>query len=321
MAQVLCHLPKFEDPNLLVGFETSDDAAVYKINDTTALIQTVDLFPPVVDDPYAYGQIAAANSLSDIYAMGGEPTLCMNIFAFPENMPPSQIQGILEGGYDKVKEAGAIIAGGHTLKDEEPKYGLCVTGFAKPDQIWTNSGAKEGDLLILTKPLGSGILNLANKADLLSPKTSRNLEEHMKSLNKTAYEIMKKYNISSCTDVTGFGLMGHSFEMAQGSNLTIEIYSQEIPLMDNVEEMAKMGIIPGGAYANREYLEPFTDFLSSLPLYLSDIFFDPQTSGGLLFSIDEKDSHKILQELKSVLPGVNIIGQCTSKKEKQLVIK
>ena len=320
MTQVLCHLPKFEDPNLLVGFDTSDDAAVYKINEETAMIQTVDLFPPVVDDPYIYGQIAAANALSDVYAMGGEPSICMNIFAFPENLPKSHIQGILEGGYDKVKEAGAIIAGGHTINDEEPKYGLCVTGFTHPDKIWTNNTAKEGDVLILTKPLGSGILNSANKASLLLPNITTQLENHMTLLNKSAFEVIRNFKINSCTDVTGFGLMGHAFEMASGSHVTIKFDSKNIPLMDGVEEMAKMGIIPGGAYNNREYLEPFIELSSNIPLHLADILFDPQTSGGLLFSVNEKDAPEILKELRGKLESAQIIGEVLTKQDKSIII-
>ncbi len=320
MAQVLCHLPKFEDPNLLVGFETSDDGAVYKINDETAMIQTVDLFPPVVDDPYSFGQIAAANALSDIYAMGGEPKICMNIFAFPEDLPKSHIQGILEGGYDKVKEANAIIAGGHTLKDEEPKYGLSVTGFAHPDKIWTNNNAKEGDILILTKPIGSGILNSANKMGLLTTETSKKLESHMKSLNKSAFEIIRKYNIHSCTDITGFGLLGHAYEMASGSNVSLEFDYNRIPIMEGVVEMVQKEIIPGGAYNNRKYLENFIEISNIIPANLSHILYDPQTSGGLLFSLSENDAENILKDLKTVIPHCEIIGNVTAKKSKDIFI-
>ncbi len=321
MSQVLCHLPKFEDPNLIIGFDTSDDAAVYRLNDDTAMIQTVDIFPPVVDDPYFYGQIAAANSISDVYATGGTPTICMNIFAFPENLPKEYVQGILEGGYDKVIEAGAIIAGGHTLQDDEPKYGLCVTGFAHPDKIWANSTLNEGDLLILTKPIGSGVLNTANKAGLLKPPTEKNLIKHMSSLNKAAFDIMTNYKINACTDVTGFGLMGHAYEMAIGSGLTVSFDSGSIPIMNQSLEMAEMGIIPAGAYANRDYLECKVSVSDTVSLALSDLMFDPQTSGGLLFSVSEKDAPKILESLKNEIPETAIVGEVLKKQSTHVILK
>ncbi|MEG1583487.1 MAG: selenide, water dikinase SelD, partial [Anaerovorax sp.] len=206
-------MPKFSDPKLLVGFDTSDDASVYLLDDETALIQTVDIFPPIVDDPYEYGQIAAVNALSDVYAMGGEPKLALNILCYPEDLPKEVIQAILQGGYEKVLEAGAVISGGHTLKDAEPKYGLSVTGFAHPKDILLNSGIKPGDVLILTKALGTGILTTAQKAGILERENYAELVKSMCTLNKYTADIMKRFAINSCTDITGFGFLGHTYEM------------------------------------------------------------------------------------------------------------
>ena len=266
LAQVLRRLPKFEDPDLLVGFDTADDAAVYRIDGETAVVQTVDLFPPVVDDPFLYGAIAAANALSDVYAMGASPRLAMNICCFPEEFPQDTMSEILMGGYEKVREAGAVIAGGHTIKDPEPKYGLCVTGFAHPSAILTNGGAKEGDVLILTKPLGTGILNLAAKADLIEPASRAAASETMAQLNRAAWEIMKDYSVHSCTDITGFGLLGHCLEMARASNASLTLVGSDLPLLPQALEMARMGIIPKGAYANRTHLANHVRLSKALPL-------------------------------------------------------
>ena len=246
LAQVVGKLPKFTDPMLLVGPETSDDAAVYKINDELAMIHTVDFFPPVVDDPYMYGQIAAANALSDVYAMGGVPKLALNVVAFPNCLGPEVLEQILRGGADKVMEAGAVLAGGHTINDKEPKYGLCVTGYVHPDKMWKNYGAEEGDILILTKPLGCGILNTAIKAEMASQEEIERVQKIMAKLNKYAAEIASKYTIHSCTDVTGFSLAGHSLEMAKGSRKTLVIQSEKLPIIEGVEEYAQMGLIPEG---------------------------------------------------------------------------
>ena len=305
----MCQLPKLEDDNILVGFDTGDDAAVYRIDDNTALIQTVDLFPPMVDDPYLFGQIAAANAISDVYAMGGSPKMAMNILCFPENLPKDVVGEILRGGFDKVKEAEAVIAGGHTIKDHEPKYGLCVTGFARPDRIVTNSNAKPGDLLILTKPLGTGILVTAAKAGLLSETTVRTLEFSMAMLNKKACQRMSEFPVNGCTDITGFGLLGHAYEIAVGSGVTISLDAGAIPLLPEARKMAGMGIVPRGAYDNREHLKEKITIESSVPLELTDILFDPQTSGGLLISLPEKDAFVLAKELKDDLPCAEIIGR------------
>ncbi len=304
----MCQLPKFDDPNLLVGFDTSDDAAVYKIDDNTALIQTVDIFPPVVDDPYLYGQIAAANSLSDVYAMGGKPKLAMNILCMPEDMEKSVLLDVLQGGYSKCKEASAIICGGHTIKDNEPKYGLCVSGFVHPDHILKNSSAAEGDVLILTKALGTGILNTALKAELITAESEKALCESMATLNKTAAEIMADYHVSGCTDVTGFGLMGHAHEMASGSGMTIVLESSHLPLLPQALEMAEMGIVPKGAYNNRNWIGCSVASSRKVPLAVTDIMFDPQTSGGLLIAVPEKESQQLLRRLKDSIAAAEIVG-------------
>ena len=317
----MCHLPKFHDPDLLVGFESSDDAAVYKINDDTVLIQTVDLFPPMVDDPYSFGQIAAANALSDVYAMGGIPRLAMNILCYPEDMDNEIVREIMLGGYEKVMEAGAVVAGGHSLKDHEPKYGLCVTGFAKPEDILTNSNAKVGDVLILTKALGTGILTTAAKAGLVGDDTIKAITDSMAKLNKAACEIMKSYPVNSCTDVTGFGLLGHAYEMGAGSGVTISLDAASMPLLPEAGDMAGMGIIPAGAYTNRAFLENKIKMEPTVPLNLSDVLFDPQTSGGLLISVPEEYAQRLLFDLKADSPAASIIGRVTAPENHTIHIK
>lgn len=309
MTQVLCQLTNSNDPNLLVGFDTSDDASVYLIDENTALIQTVDLFPPIVDDPYEYGQIAAVNALSDVYAMGGHPKLAMNILCIPEDLPKEITKGILQGGFEKVSEAGAIITGGHTLKDSEPKYGLSVTGFAHPSEILTNKNAKPGDLLIFTKALGTGILSTAAKAGLVNAGDYKELIASMTTLNKYATEIMKKFTVNSCTDVTGFGLMGHAYEMACGSGCSIRLYSGDVPILKGALAMAEMGIIPVGAHSTRAYLMDKFFIKESVSLSTSDVLFDPQTAGGLLISVSEKEGSKLFSALSDSIPAVKVIGQ------------
>lgn len=284
------------------------------------MVQSVDIFPPVVDDPYEYGQIAAANSLSDLYAMGAEPSLCMNIFCFPEDMPKDILQAILQGGYEKVIEAEAIIAGGHTIKDHEPKYGLCVTGFAHPDEILKNCDAKAGDLLILTKPIGTGILNTAAKAGLTEDAANRAMVETMTRLNKYAYRVMKRYPVHACTDVTGFGLLGHTYEMAEGSGKTIEIFSSMISILPQAEEFAKEGVIPAGAYDNRNYLKDLVEEQPGISLSKMDLLYDPQTSGGLLIALEEKEAEKLVRDLKNETPWAEIIGQVEDPQEYRISV-
>lgn len=321
LSEVLCGLPKFSDPNLLVGFETSDDASVYKVSDELALIQTVDIFPPVVDDPYQYGQIAAANALSDVYAMGGEPKLALNIFCFPDDQPKEIAGEILCGGYEKAAEAGAVITGGHTIKDREPKYGLSVTGFIRPEDILTNGNTKAGDVLILTKPLGTGILTTAAKADLLDEQTHSELIEAMSLLNKYAAEVMRRFNVHSCTDVTGFGLLGHAYEMAAAAGCAIVIDSKSVPVFTAAVDLAEEGIIPAGAYNNRKFLDGNVSVHGNVELSAEDILYDPQTSGGLLIALPEEDGEKLLRELKNVTGTAALVGYAEEYQNYHIIVK
>ncbi len=321
MAQVLCHLPKLDkDENLIVGIETSDDAAVYRINEDTALIQTVDFFTPVVDDPYVFGQIAATNSLSDVYAMGGEPKLAMNIICFPNCLPPETMAEILKGGHDKVTEAGAITIGGHTVEDDEPKYGLCASGFIHPDEVITNSNAKVGDILVITKPIGIGIVNTAIKADMADKEMYDTGVKLMTTLNKYAKDAMVKASANACTDVTGFGLLGHSLEMAEGSHVTIKLHSKEIPIIKGVKELAKMGLIPAGAYANKRFIGDKVIFSDDIKEEIKDILFDPQTSGGLLISVRPDKLDILLEELKGSTTEYAIIGEVIEETDHVIIV-
>lgn len=321
LAKMLDGFKTHEDPNLIVGYDKSDDASVYVIDENTALISTTDFFPPIVDDPYLFGQIAAANALSDVYAMGGEPKLALNILCIPEKMDKDTVHKILMGGYDKAYEAGAIITGGHTISGAEPIYGLSVSGFVHPDKVLINSNAQPGDVLILTKRLGVGILTTAKKADLVSDDIMEAVYKQMARLNKTARDIMVKYPVNSCTDVTGFSLMGHSYEMSQGSNCTICIESDKVPYFEDAYEMAQMGFIPAGAYRNREYVGEHIEVAEGVSLAMTDILFDPQTSGGLLISVPKEYSDKLLSELREVIPEAEIIGYVTKFSGKNLIVK
>jgi selenide,water dikinase len=318
--EALSSLPKFEDPNLLVGFETNDDACVYKINDDTVAIQTVDFFPPMVDDPYTFGQIAAANALSDIYAMGGNPATAMNLLCFPSCLDISIMREILAGGNDKVKEAGAVIAGGHTIADPTPKYGLCVTGFAHPNEILSNSNAKTGDVLILTKPLGLGIMNTAAKAELLNEGKINEIAAIMCTLNKYAKECMKGLEVHACTDITGFSLIGHSFEMANGSKKTIEIFSSSVPIIEEALKYAKMGIIPEGMYNNQDYLKDKFTLKSDISQEIQDVLLDPQTSGGLLISLPEKNVKEYLSRIGLFTDYAKVIGHVVENGDMPITI-
>lgn len=321
MAQVLCHLPKTFDENLIVGLETSDDAAVYRINDDLALIQTLDFFTPVVDDPYVFGQIAATNSLSDVYAMGGEPKLAMNIVCFPNCLSTDILTEILKGGYDKVKEAGALLVGGHTVEDDEPKYGLSVAGFVHPDQILTNSNAKPGDLLILTKPIGLGIINTAIKGGLADKDAYEEAVHIMSTLNKYAKEAIDKVKVNSVTDITGFGLLGHSLEMAEGSSVTIKINHESVPIISKALEYAQMGLVPGGAYANRGHIGDKVKFGPNVSREMEDVLFDPQTSGGLLISVPKDNADLLLEELSNTPTRHGVIGEVVEKEEYYLIVE
>lgn len=307
LSKLLGDLKVNKDDNLLVGFDKSDDACVYKISDDMAVVQTVDFFPPIADDPYLFGQIAATNALSDIYAMGATPKFALNIMCVPKSMDKSIVHSILKGGYDKVYEAGALISGGHSIYDDEPKYGLTVTGFVHPDKMLTNSGVKEGDVLIYTKPLGIGIITTAMKAGIASKEAEQKAIEAMTFLNKSACECMTKYDVHACTDVTGFSMMGHLLEMAQGSNVKIKFLTENIKVIEGAYDFAQIGIIPEGMYRNREYAESYVE-LSDTPLYVQDVLFDPQTSGGLLISVSKEDSEKLLADLRECTLSSNIVA-------------
>lgn len=321
LAKMLEGFKTHEDPRLIVGYDKSDDASVYVVDSETAIISTTDFFPPIVDDPYLFGQIAAANALSDVYAMGGEPKLALNVLCLPEKMDKDTVHKILKGGYDKAYEAGAIITGGHTINGAEPIYGLAVTGFVHPEKVLINSNAQPGDALILTKKLGVGILTTAKKADLVSDEVMDLVYKQMAMLNKTARDIMVKYPVNSCTDVTGFSLMGHSYEMSQGSNCTIHIETDKVPYFEEAYEMAQMGFIPAGAYRNREYVGEHIKVSEDISLAMTDILFDPQTSGGLLISVPQEYAKDLLEELNEVIPEAAVIGYVTELEEKNLMVK
>lgn len=307
LAQLLDGIKVHSDPNLLVGFDKSDDASVYKISDDLALVQTVDFFPPIADDPYTFGAIAATNALSDVYAMGGEPKLALNIMAVPEGMPKEAVHEMLRGGYDKVYEAGALITGGHSILDPEPKYGLAVTGFVRPDKMLTNSGAKPGDVLLFTKPIGIGILTTAAKAELLTPELEKRMTGLMMTLNKAARDVMVKYRVHACTDVTGFGMLGHLSEMATGSDVEVTLHVDEVDLIPEAYEFAQMGLLPAGMYRNRNFAEKYVD-AGETELAKQDMLYDPQTSGGLLIAVDPADADALFAELKGAVPSAQRIG-------------
>ena len=307
LARLLGDLDVVRDPNLLVGFDKSDDASVYKVSEDLALVQTVDFFPPIADDPYTFGAIAATNALSDVYAMGGEPKLALNVMAVPKDLPAEAVHELLRGGYEKCFEAGVIITGGHSILDPEPKYGLAVTGFVHPDRVLTNSGARAGDVLVLTKPLGIGVLTTANKAGLLEPETRAYAEKLMTTLNKAARDIMVKYRVHACTDVTGFGLLGHGTELAQGSGVELHLNTAGITLIPEALDFARMGILPEGMYRNRSFAEPHVD-PGEVDLAVQDLLYDPQTSGGLLMAVDPADADALLAELAGAVPAAQRIG-------------
>lgn len=298
---------------MIVGFDTSDDASVYLVRDDLAVIQTIDFFPPIVDDPYTFGQIAAANAISDVYAMGGEPKTALNLLCVPAELEKKHVRAILEGGADKAMEAGIVVAGGHSIEDVEPKYGMAVTGFCHPSLIRTNSGAKPGDVLILTKRLGSGILTTAMKSDLCDPKTEKQVIATMAHLNKVAAEQMQAYTPSACTDITGFGLLGHVAEMAQSSGVSVVIHANHALLLDRVLEFARDGIIPAGAYRNRDYVKDHVTLEATVSRDVADVLYDPQTSGGLLIAVAARFANTLLERLKDAGEYAAIIGEVLPK--------
>lgn len=323
MAIALENIPQIFHPDLIVGYEHSDDAAVYRLDDEKALIQTLDFFTPVVDDPYTFGKIAAANSLSDIYAMGGKPILAMNIVCFPNCLDMKVLGEILRGGQEKVAESGALLVGGHSVEDNEPKYGLSVSGLVSPGKVLKNCGAKIGDALILTKPLGSGILNTAYKGGILEQEHYEAVVRVMEHLNKYAASVFEDFDVHAVTDITGFGLIGHLTEMAKGSEVTLVIETKNLPVIEGTLEYAKMGIIPAGMYRNRDYFGQEVRLASSLvEEAVLDVLYDPQTSGGLLISLPEDQAETMVARLKdSGSLSYAVIGRVREKQEKYIVLE
>ena len=316
-------LPRETDPNLIVGQETSEDAGVYRLSDDIALVQTLDFFTPIVNDPYDFGRIAAANALSDVYAMGGRPLTAMNIVCFPiGTMDKEILKEILRGGLEKIHEAGAVLAGGHSVDDVELKYGLSVTGLVSPDKVWTNEGALPGDALILTKPLGTGILATAIKAGLISPEAEKQVIDVMVTLNNKAAEVMSTYSVHACTDITGFGLLGHALEMAQASKVTISIEVHKVPVLSEVLDHAGLGLVPAGSYANRNFCASHVSEVGNIdPMYL-DIIADAQTSGGLLIALASNEVEQALWDLKVAgIQEVVLIGHVVDRSKGVIELK
>jgi selenide,water dikinase len=318
LSQLLEGLQVHYDPNLLVGFDKSDDASVYKVSDELALVQTVDFFPPMVDDPRLFGQIAATNALSDVYAMGGEPKLALNLLCIPENMPKEAVHEILRGGYEKCYEAGAIITGGHSIHDAEPKYGMAVTGFVHPDKMLTNSGAKPGDVLLLTKPIGIGVLTTGYKAALTSEESMKLAYRMMTTLNKTARDAMVKYDVHACTDVTGFSLLGHLFEMV-GDEVSANIISADVPRIRGAVRYAGNFLITAAGQRNRNFVGDNVEFYD-IPFGMEELLFDPQTSGGLLVALPKEEAYSALEEIKKIGLPCGIVGSITERKDKAISV-
>ena len=296
-----------------MGFGTSDDAGVYKMNEQTAIIMTTDFITPPVDDPFVFGQIAAANAISDVYARGGTPLACLNLIAFPSGkLPEDSLHKIIEGGLSKITEAGAVLAGGHSIDDDEPKYGLSVTGTVHPDRIWTNTGAKPGDVLVLTKPLGSGVLFNANLKNWVSAQAMQDCIDVLTTLNRRPAEIMQDFDIHAATDVTGFGLTGHGLEMVGDTAITIEIQIKALPIMDEALEMYEKGMTTGVNANNRQLVAAALKLDPALPAWLQEIVFDPQTNGGLLVALPESEGHELVTALHDAeIQTAAVIGKVT----------
>ena len=321
LAKALADLPKITNANVLVDIESHDDAGVYKIRDDYALVLTTDFFPPVCSDPYDFGQIAAANALSDVYAMGGEVLTALNIVLFPTTLPLEILKEILHGAQDKVAEAGGVIVGGHTIANDVPVCGLSVTGWVHPDKIATNTGANPGDVLILTKQIGTGVIISAKRNDLADDLTYQSALKTMKHLNKKAAEVMRKYNIKGATDITGFGLLGHALKMALGSGVSMKINSAKIPVMDKALELIEMGCIPGAAFRNLEFAEKDSHFDPGLDYNHKMLVADAQTSGGMLISAPIEKADQILADLIGAgYPFAALIGEVVEKSDKSVYV-
>lgn len=322
LEEILKYLPLPSDPNILVDIDTQDDAGVYRVNDDLALVFTTDFFPPVCSDPYEFGQIAAANSISDVYAMGGDPVLALNIMMFPAaKLPMEAYAEILKGGFDKATEAGVRIIGGHTIDDFPPKYGLAVVGYIHPAKIISNAGAQPGDTLILTKPVGTGVIMAGQRLNLAPENDIFEAKKLMKLLNKSGAEVMKKHGLKGATDITGFGLAGHALKMAKASNATFRIEMKKVPLIGNVYDLLEQGCIPGASFRNLEYAENDTAFADRLDYNLRMIAFDAQTSGGLLMCVPPGKVEPVLHDLlEAGLTSSAIIGSVHPKEEKYIIL-
>ncbi|MFD1953603.1 selenide, water dikinase SelD [Paenibacillus thailandensis] len=323
LSQVIRLLPPAEpNPDLLVGLDTSDDAGVYRLSDELALVQTVDFFTPIVDDPYSFGQIAAANAISDIYAMGGKPLTALNIVAFPiATLDKAILAEIMRGAADKVKEAGATLVGGHSIDDKEPKFGMAVTGLIHPDKVRTNAGARPGDKLILTKPIGVGIMTTSIKHNRLTEEETARVTQVMATLNRRAAEIMSGYDVHACTDVTGFGLLGHALEMAKGSGAVITIVKEDVPVLPRVRELAEQGSVPGGTKNNYNHVEKDVDFPEDMDQIDRWILCDAVTSGGLLISVAGGEAERLLGELKEAGVEASLVGEVTAEGPGRIIVK
>jgi selenide,water dikinase len=311
------------DPNLIIGMERSEDAGVYRLSDDLAIIQTVDFFTPIVDDPYQFGQIAVANALSDIYAKGGRPLTAMNIVCFPiKTMDISVLRGILTGGLDKMREAGVILVGGHSVEDKELKYGLSVTGTIHPLKVIRNTGCKAGDELILTKPLGVGIINTALKGDMVDQATVDKAMRNMATLNSKASELMRNIVINACTDVSGFGLLGHACEMIESTDVCMVIDSTSVPYIPKAKELAEMGLVPGGTHRNHDFRAHMVEIGEKVPAYMVDILFDPQTSGGLLISLPAVNADRLLNAMhEEGIKDAAIIGKILNGSKGKIIVR
>lgn len=300
------------DPDLLVGMGKPDDAGVYRISEDLALILTLDFFTPVVDDPYLFGQIAVTNALSDVYAMGGRPFLAMNIICFPQDGDVTILQEILRGGFDKMSEAGVLLVGGHSVDDPEIKYGLSVTGKVHPDRVLKNAGALPGDKLILTKPIGTGIISTAIKAGMASSEAEESIIRSMNTLSRVPAELMENFPVHACTDITGFGLLGHACEMIEGTSTGMTIHAPAVPVFEEAQAYIKMGLIPGGAYRNEKFRQPVVSIGEGVSDDIMKLMFDPQTSGGLLIAMPENEAAELLDQLHSLgVSGAAVIGEIT----------
>ncbi len=315
-------MPRETHPAVLVGLETHDDAGAFQLSEDLAMVQTVDFFTPIVDDPYAYGQIAVANALSDIYAMGAMPTTALNIVGFPsDRLPMSVLSRILLGGFQKAHEAGVVILGGHSVKDPELKYGMAVTGLARPDELLTNAKARVGDLLVLTKPLGTGILTTALKNGKLPDAWLESATRTMAELNRTASVLMKRHHAHACTDVTGYGLLGHAYEMASGSGVTIRLNHQHLPVLDGVWELIERKQLTGGARDNERYVQPHLKLSESVSKPWWEVLLDPQTSGGLLIAFAPEDARAFLVDFeKETGTKLEPIGEVLPAQERALEV-